>query len=330
LRERLSLGAPIVHKDLSLVSLIPKWPGSESATTLEDFIASVEAAARIGRWQDRDCFEIALLKLTDAAKVFYQGCAKLHTQEVSWQTFKEAFRQRFKDVHTDYPHYMSLQTARQGKNESPQEFADRCRALAQKIICRVDDPIAQRVHQENVERMLLASFVAGLGGEAGHQARFSDPRTVQYALRIALSVQEAERQDKFSNSFFTKFDRSVSPQSRSPGQTYSVNDRQRYSGDWRPSSRTSGHRPTVPKSAGRPTGQDTRNARTKVALRYQCEGIGYFARKCPTKLRREQSKSRPSEKRSQFESSRRSESPTGKPPFPTKRGSRTGKANSGN
>jgi hypothetical protein len=29
LRERLSLAAPVVHKDLSLVSLIPKWSGSE-------------------------------------------------------------------------------------------------------------------------------------------------------------------------------------------------------------------------------------------------------------------------------------------------------------
>jgi hypothetical protein len=28
---------------------------------------------------------------------------------------------------------MKLQTARQGRNETPQEFADRCRGLAQKI-----------------------------------------------------------------------------------------------------------------------------------------------------------------------------------------------------
>jgi hypothetical protein len=188
-----------------------------------------------------------------------------------------------------------------------------------------------RVHQENAERMLLASFVAGLGGEAGRQTRFSAPRTLQDALRIALSVREAERQEKFNNSFYTDFDRSVSPQSRPPSQTYRVNDRHRYSGDMRPSSHTSGHRPTVPKSAGRPTGQDTRNARTQGGLRcYQCEGIGHFARHCPTKFRREQSNSRPFEKRSQFERSRPSESPTGKPPFPTKRGSRTGKGNSGN
>jgi 2-methylcitrate dehydratase PrpD len=107
----------------------------------------------------------------------------------------------------DYHHYMRLKMARQGKNESLQEFADRCRALAQKITCRVDDPITQRVHQENAKRMLLTSFVAGLGGEAGRQARFSEPRTLQDALWIALSVQEAERQEKFNNSFHTDFDR---------------------------------------------------------------------------------------------------------------------------
>ena len=65
-------------------------------------------------------------------------------------------------MHNDQYHYMRLQTAKQGKNESSQDFADRCRALAQKIICKVDDPITQRLHQENAERMLLASFVRGL------------------------------------------------------------------------------------------------------------------------------------------------------------------------
>ena len=44
---------------------------------------------------------------------------------------------------------MQLQTARQRRNEWPQEFADRCRALAQKLVCKVDDPQVQRVHQKN-------------------------------------------------------------------------------------------------------------------------------------------------------------------------------------
>jgi len=28
LRERMSLAAPTIHKELSLIALIPKWPGS--------------------------------------------------------------------------------------------------------------------------------------------------------------------------------------------------------------------------------------------------------------------------------------------------------------
>jgi len=37
LRENIasmSVGAPIVHKDLSLVTLVPKWSGSDSSVTL--------------------------------------------------------------------------------------------------------------------------------------------------------------------------------------------------------------------------------------------------------------------------------------------------------
>jgi len=72
-------------------------------------------------------------------------------------------------VHTDQYHFMRLETARQAKNEGPQEFADRCRALAQKVMCKESDPVAQRIHRENAERMILASFVAGLSGVAGRQ-----------------------------------------------------------------------------------------------------------------------------------------------------------------
>ena len=72
---------------------------------------------------------------------------------------------------------MKLQTARQAKNEGPQEFGDRCRALAQKVMYKDSDPVAQRIHRENAERMLLASFVAGLSGEVGRQVKFRTRRT---------------------------------------------------------------------------------------------------------------------------------------------------------
>jgi hypothetical protein len=39
---------------------------------------------------------------------------------------------------------------------------DQCKALAQKIICKVDDPVARRIYRETAECMLLASFVSGL------------------------------------------------------------------------------------------------------------------------------------------------------------------------
>jgi len=97
------------------------------------------------------------------------------------------------DVRTDQFHYMQLQTARQRRNERPQEFADRCRALAQKIVCRVDDPQVKHVHQENAESMLLAAFVSGLVGVPGRQCPFSNPQNIQQALSIALTVDQAEK-----------------------------------------------------------------------------------------------------------------------------------------
>ena len=103
---------------------------------------------------------------------------KLHSEDETWKDFRRAFRRRYEDVHTDQYHFARLQTARQAKGESPQEFADRCRGLAQKVMSTTDDPLAQRVHRENAERMLLGSFSSGLTATAGRQVRYMSPRTI--------------------------------------------------------------------------------------------------------------------------------------------------------
>ena len=74
LRDRLSIGTPTIHKDLSLISLIPKWSGSESAVPLEEFMCSMEGATKLGNWQYSDHVRIGALKLTDLARSYYNTC----------------------------------------------------------------------------------------------------------------------------------------------------------------------------------------------------------------------------------------------------------------
>ena len=112
LRERVSKGMPSVHKDFSLISLVPKWSGPETAVPLEEFFSSIEVSVRVGNWEDVDKCQVAILKLTDAAKQFYNGCSELHLADVTWHKFKRVFRQRFRDIQTDQYHFMKLQTAR--------------------------------------------------------------------------------------------------------------------------------------------------------------------------------------------------------------------------
>ena len=69
---------------------------------------------------------------------------------------------------------------------------------------RDSDPIAQRIHRENAERMCLASFVGGLQGTVGRHTRIANPQSMQQALTIALAATEAVRQEKGSEIFFTK------------------------------------------------------------------------------------------------------------------------------
>jgi hypothetical protein len=48
LREQVSVGTPTVHKDLSLIYLVPRWSGSEKAIPLEVFFSSIEGSAQDG------------------------------------------------------------------------------------------------------------------------------------------------------------------------------------------------------------------------------------------------------------------------------------------
>jgi hypothetical protein len=69
--------------------------------------------------------------------------------------------------------------------------------------------LAQRIHCKNAKRMLMASFVAGLTGVPSRQVRYTDPQMMEQVLKIALLMQEAEKQEKFNEGFYTRFDNSV-------------------------------------------------------------------------------------------------------------------------
>ena len=93
----------------------------------------IEGSASIQRWDPADQIKIATFRLTVAAKLFYNGCPELHAADVTWDNFKDAFYQRFRDAHSDQFNFMQLQTARQRKGESPREIADRCRHYQTKL-----------------------------------------------------------------------------------------------------------------------------------------------------------------------------------------------------
>jgi hypothetical protein len=124
------------------------------------------------------------------------------------------------------------------RKTSPQELSDRCRELVQKITRKVDDPVAQRVHCENAERMVLASFVSGLNGLIGKHTRYASPSSMQQALQIALAVEQAEKQERFYESFYTRFQKSVRLTSQSPSSTYAGSSTTWQSADARASRQT--------------------------------------------------------------------------------------------
>jgi hypothetical protein len=209
---------------------------------------------------------------------------------------------------------MKLQTARPNRKETPLEFADRCRSLTQKIVRNVDDPATQKIHTENAERMLLGCFVNGLINEPGKYVRIAKPQTLDQALKIALSVHEAVKQEKYSESFYANFDDSTRLQTpslkRSGGDKPHRSDKVKHAVD---------HTQT-PHGMSTNSDRDSkfygnRNEQTKATLRcYECKGFGHFSRDCATRLRRETSFANPPSNANPKVRTKCSRPPSSKPP----------------
>jgi len=148
------------------------------------------------------------------------------------------------------------------------------------------DPQIQRIHKENNDGMLLASFITGLTVTAGYEVRISHKESLGEALNLAVPVQEAERQS-FNESLYTRSEQSVRLLSEPKGRPESGNGNCRYPGETHAYRQARRQRQSAPVSKYRADHQEIRKTQTQAAVRcYECDGRGYFARKCPTRLRK--------------------------------------------
>ena len=92
--------------------------------------------------------------------------------------------------------------ARQRKGETAHEFLDRCRLLAKRTVPCTTDPVLQQAYNEQAEQLLLSTFSKGILGTAGRQVRFASSATVEEALRIAVTVSQAEIQEARDSAFY--------------------------------------------------------------------------------------------------------------------------------
>jgi hypothetical protein len=74
---------PPVTRDLSLVGMVPKCSGTDKAVPLHEFFEILEGTSRVGNWTQEDQIRIAAMRLTDVARIFYNGALELHGNNVT-------------------------------------------------------------------------------------------------------------------------------------------------------------------------------------------------------------------------------------------------------
>jgi hypothetical protein len=181
-------------KDVSLVAGLKEWSGDSKGKSVREYFAQIETFAKVSHWTDQDMALIAKAKLQGLALQFLNGREELLKDTCPYAVIKKALIERFTEKMPDQYHYSQLQDAVQGRGETAEEFADRCRKLCQKTIRRVDNAVAQVVLNEEAERRLVAAYINGLRGVVGQQVKFNMPATMDQAVRLAITIENAERQ----------------------------------------------------------------------------------------------------------------------------------------
>ena len=120
---------PSVTKDMSLVSLVSQWTGTDKGALLNQFFEAIDIAALIGCWSEADMVQLAILRLSNIARAFYDGTRELHDRNITWANFKAIFQKRFSRCE-DRP--VSLHTAPNSKTGKGRDPA-RIRGVMQKF-----------------------------------------------------------------------------------------------------------------------------------------------------------------------------------------------------
>ena len=102
-------------KDMWVANLVEPWKGDRNSIPVTEFFESIDEAAEMGKLTSKDKVRLASLKLKGVARLFYSAQPLLKSDDVTYESFRTAFVDRFKDKHTDHYHYARVQNASQEK-----------------------------------------------------------------------------------------------------------------------------------------------------------------------------------------------------------------------
>ena len=138
---------------------------------------------------------------------------------------------------------------------------------------KVKDPLRQKFHYDQAQRMLLLTFIAGLVGNPGKQCRFQMPASVDRAIQIATAVLQAEAQEKRNLAFYLNSE--THRKSRGNfGQPWKTFGRSEYG----QATRISTDAPHVGRKQNQQNARPINTSREGKLLCFKCGKPGHFAR----------------------------------------------------
>lgn len=187
------------HSDNSVISLVEDFYGDGQGPSVDRFLDLIDLVATIGKWSEWMKIAVVRIKVKDAAEMFLKAKFDFDTLSsnkpitIKYEDLKTALKERFTVRFTDFYNFSNLINAKQKKNESVAQFADRVRQLGNLTLKKSQDPTKRKVLVELAEEHKVSSFLNGLTGKPGELTRQNPSESLDECEKFAKLVETEER-----------------------------------------------------------------------------------------------------------------------------------------
>lgn len=175
----------------SLIQKITPFTGKKCSIDIKTFIERIELISKISKWNKSDTIAITKLSLEgDALKFLINNIA---ADTTDWDVLKTELINYFAPPRDSRELENELNSCRQYKNESVEEYVERLKPYEKNLIPKCETDAELKVYKLINDSKLLDQLIDGILPELKRPVLSANPKSFKEAVEVAILAQKIEK-----------------------------------------------------------------------------------------------------------------------------------------